>query len=203
MYAKRFGFIITAALLISTRVEAKTVTAAWDPNTDQVTAGYRLYWDNQPQGGSDGAYAFSADVGTATSHQVNLLPGSTYYFVVTAYDSDGQEGPPSAEAFVALPNEPPSLTNPGRQTSVMGDNVSLQLIASDPNGDPLTYMATGLPPSLTIDPSTGRISGVVSSVAGRYTVTATVSDGAAQDRETFEWVIAPVGILSGPVGALP
>src|SRR5688572_18434699 len=119
MYAKRIGSILAAVLLVSTCVEARSVTAVWDANTDGVTVGYRLYWESQPQGGGDG-YTFSADVGNATSHQVDLIPGATYYFVVTAYDSSGYEGPPSHEAFITLPNDPPSLTNPGMQTSGTG-----------------------------------------------------------------------------------
>src|SRR5688572_18501001 len=145
MYAKRIGFVLAAVLLVSIRAEARTVTAVWDANTDELTVGYRLHWDNQPNGGGDG-YAFSVDVGTATSHDVDLIPGSTYYFVVTAYDAGGLDGPPSNEAFVTLPNEPPVLTNPGSQRSAWNANVSLQLVANDPDGDPLTYLATNLPP---------------------------------------------------------
>jgi hypothetical protein len=199
MYAKRIGFVLAAALLVSIRVEARTVTAVWDANTDELTAGYRLHWDNQPNGGGDG-YAFSVDVGNATSHEVDLIPGSTYYFVVTAYDAGGLDGPPSNEAFVTLPNEPPVLTNPGAQTSAWNANVSLQLVANDPDGDPLTYLATNLPPSLRIDPSSGTISGVVTAAVGMFTVTVTASDGAAQHQESFEWRITPVDVGVRPLG---
>ena len=53
----------------------------------------------------------------------------------------------------------PVLTNPGAQTSTVGAVVDLALSASDPNGDVLTYAATGLPPGLAIDASSGRITG--------------------------------------------
>jgi hypothetical protein len=59
-------------------------------------------------------------------------------------------------------NDPPVVTNPGGQFGVEGDNVTLQIDATD--ADPctgLTYSATGLPPSLTIDPNSGLITGTL------------------------------------------
>ena len=39
--------------------------------------------------------------------------------------------------------------------------VELALVASDGNGDVLTFSATGLPPGLTIAPATGLIAGTL------------------------------------------
>ena len=39
----------------------------------------------------------------------------------------------------------PSLANPGNQSGQAGTSVSVQLSATDPNGDTLTYSASGLP----------------------------------------------------------
>ena len=47
---------------------------------------------------------------------------------------------------------------------------------SDPNGDPLTYSANGLPGGLTISPTTGLISGTPS-VSGTFGIIVTASDG--------------------------
>jgi PKD repeat protein/N-acetylneuraminic acid mutarotase len=52
-----------------------------------------------------------------------------------------------------------NVTNPGTQNNNEGDVVSLQIQANGAN----TYSASGLPPTLTIDPATGLISGTVSS----------------------------------------
>lgn len=58
------------------------------------------------------------------------------------------------------PNSAPVVSNPGPQFNVEGDNVSLQVTASDADAcSGLTYSATGLPPSLAIDSNTGLISG--------------------------------------------
>ena len=71
--------------------------------------------------------------------------------------------------------------------------MSLQLAASDPDGNPLTYSATGLPAGLGINPNTGLISGTLTfTSAGTYTVTATASDGAATDSKAFSWTVTDV-----------
>ena len=44
-----------------------------------------------------------------------------------------------------LPNRPPVLANPGAQSNAEGDIVGLQLNASDPDGNVLTFSASGLP----------------------------------------------------------
>jgi hypothetical protein len=68
--------------------------------------------------------------------------------------------------------------------------VALPLVASDADGDRLTYSATGLPPGLTIDAATGLIAGTLTRASvGTYTVTATVSDGSATAAQTFPWTV--------------
>ena len=52
----------------------------------------------------------------------------------------------------ALTNRPPTLTDPGPQTNTEGASVTLPLTGTDPDGDPLTFSASGLPASLAINP---------------------------------------------------
>src|SRR5207247_5565805 len=62
--------------------------------------------------------------------------------------------------------------------------------ATDPNGDALTFSATGMPTGLTIDEASGLISGVVSSSAAAsspYSVTVTASDGTNTGSASFTW----------------
>jgi hypothetical protein len=88
-------------------------------------------------------------------------------------------------------NEPPVLTNPGSQFSVEGDAVSLDLVATDPNEDAISFDATNLPDGLSVDPGTGRISGTVSvgaSANAPFAVTITATDpGGLIDSESFSW----------------
>ncbi len=73
----------------------------------------------------------------------------------------------------------PLVTNPGAQSGVDGESVSLQVIASDGNPDPcgpLTYEALDLPPSLSINPGTGLISGTLLSGTGGGTAGAFIEE---------------------------
>lgn len=61
-----------------------------------------------------------------------------------------------------ISNLPPEVTNPGDQTNVEGETISLPISATAPEqGQTLTYSAEGLPAGLTIDPDTGVISGMI------------------------------------------
>ncbi len=80
----------------------------------------------------------------------------------------------------------PVIVNPGNQFYDINDDVQLQILASDTDSQGgLTYTASGLPPSLSIDSNTGLISGTVTTANGDYSVTVTVSDGSLSSEETF------------------
>ena len=84
----------------------------------------------------------------------------------------------------------------------MASSVSVTATATDANsGDTLTYSASSLPTGLSINSSTGAITGTPSA-AGSYSMTVTVSDGTATDSESFTWTITAnnVPVLS-PIGA--
>ncbi len=82
-----------------------------------------------------------------------------------------------------------TVTNPGNQSDLAGTAVDLQIAASDADNSTLTYAASGLPEGLSIAPSSGVISGTVTTAAGSdVTVTATDSGGHAADT-TFTWTV--------------
>jgi hypothetical protein len=84
-----------------------------------------------------------------------------------------------------------SVTNPGNRTGTVGTATSLTLTASGGTGS-YTWSATGLPPGLSLNTSTGVISGTPTA-AGTYTVTATATSGGQSGSTTFTWTINPTG----------
>lgn len=86
-----------------------------------------------------------------------------------------------------IPTPSPAMTvvNPGTQNTYLPDRVSLQMQATGGSGS-YTWSATGLPPGLTIDTTTGLISGTPR--VGSYNVTVTAVGG-GQASTTFTWRI--------------
>ncbi|MFL4902245.1 M4 family metallopeptidase [Streptomyces sp. MMS24-I2-30] len=86
-----------------------------------------------------------------------------------------------------------SVTNPGSQSSTVGTAVNLQISASSTNGGALTYSATGLPAGLSINGSTGLISGTPTT-AGSNSTTVTVKDSTgATGTASFTWTVNSTG----------
>jgi len=101
----------------------------------------------------------------------------------------------------SAPNLPPLVTSPGNQQGLEGDVVSLQIAASDPDGDDaaLSYAASGLPDGLSIDPASGLISGTIAagtSVDSPFAVTVSVSDAADSTDVNFNWLVSEPGDIN-------
>ncbi|MFN8109208.1 MAG: putative Ig domain-containing protein [Thermoleophilia bacterium] len=119
----------------------------------------------------------------------------TLAVVVTDADSPPASDSEIITVTVTEVNRAPVLSPLTDRTSGEGDAVSLPLTALDPDipDQPLTWSATGLPPGLAIDPTTGVISGTIpvgAAAGGPYTTTVTVTDpGGLSDRATFAWTV--------------
>ncbi|MBX3326709.1 MAG: fibronectin type III domain-containing protein [Nitrospira sp.] len=85
----RAGFFISIRVLVGPSIDSEdrsdsSVTLKW--NASNGTLGYRLYI-----GSRSNSYQQVADVGLLTTSMVSNLSGdTTYYFVVTAYNSVGE-----------------------------------------------------------------------------------------------------------------
>ncbi len=142
---------------------------------------------------------FSANGGTLTvqapARAGDAPPG---YYMIFAIDSAGVPSVAqiAAMGIAANPNPAvvPTITNPGNQATLVNSGVNLQLAASDPNGDTLSYAATGLPPGLVLNTATGLVSGAPSAT-GSYSVVVTASDGVNVASASFVWAVSVPGSL--------
>jgi hypothetical protein len=95
-----------------------------------------------------------------------------------------------------------SITSPGSQTSSVGASVNLAIQGASAAGNPLTWSAPGLPVGLTINASTGTITGTPTTVAV-YNPTIIAKDvTGAHHSLQFTWTInsAVTGAIKGQHG---
>ncbi|MDI1461574.1 family 43 glycosylhydrolase [Catellatospora sp. KI3] len=84
-----------------------------------------------------------------------------------------------------------TVTNPGNRSNTVNTSASLTLAASGGTGS-YTWSASGLPAGLSLNTSTGVVSGTPSTVA-TYTVTVTATSGGVSGSATFTWTITSGG----------
>ena len=108
---------------------------------------------------------------------------------------------PSAFAETAItiteaPNTAPSVTFPGNQSFSVGDSVDVHVVATDAQGDQLTWTVDTLPAGLDLVRSTGRIVGNPT-IPGTSQSVITVSDGDLSASVTISWNISLQSTVSG------
>jgi hypothetical protein len=122
-------------------------------------------------------------------HFTGTSPAQDLYLAVTVCNGSG-----SSNTI--------SVTNPGSQTSPVTVAITpLQIVASDTDSSQtLTYSATGLPTGLTVNATTGVISGTPTTTTGSpFTVHVTVHDTTgAVGSTTFTWTIHNLVTVTNP-----
>jgi serine protease len=127
----------------------------------------------------------------------DLTTGTGTFAVQTTWANDGSSNNGACEGSHPIVSNgggggnTVTVTNPGNKTGTVGTAVSLQISASDSaSGQTLTYSASGLPAGLSINSSSGLISGTPTT-ANTYSVTVTATDTTgAHGSASFTWTIS-------------
>ncbi len=175
--------------------------------------------DRDPDGDPLTITAAAAQNGTVTINPngtIRYVPNAGFNGTdtITYTISDGQGGTSTATVTVAVAdvNDTPLSSAIGNQTNLDSQVIALPVAGafSDPDGDTLTYSATGLPAGLTINPTTGVISGTIDHSAsqpngGNYSVVVTASDGrGGSASSSFTWAVSnPAPVASNDTATTP
>lgn len=102
---------LAAALLLCLVSHASSIRLAWDPSPT-LGVQYRLYAHTNTFAGLNLSNAtVRLDAGTNRTATVsNIVAGSVWFFVVTAYDTNGLESVPSDELSAVIPQAPGRLS---------------------------------------------------------------------------------------------
>ena len=186
--------MIFPVLLFATVTSADQVILQWNANTEPDLAGYIVYWDSDQAGPpyvnnqimtlSDDE---NPDIQVVEKTITGLMSGTTYWFVVTAYNTENLESGFSNEVSHTT-NQAPVLDPIGPKNLDEGDTLEFVVTASDPDGDALTFSAGNLPLGASFDPATQSFIWVTDyDDSGTYDVLFTVTDNglpSASDSET-------------------
>jgi len=158
---------------------AETITDAF-PTTGWITSG----------GYENGDLCAWISSGSGAATNLALTTGT--FAVQGTYANDASGGSGDCETSHPIISNSITVTSPGDQTSTAGVPIApLRVSASDSSaGQTLTYSAQNLPKGLSIDPTTGVISGTPTTPAAGAGVSVTVSDGmGATGSTSFSWTV--------------
>jgi hypothetical protein len=148
---------------------------------------------------------------TGTPTNADVTNGPVYGVTVTANDGNGGSVDDSFNITISNTNDAPQVTAPtGPQSFAQNEIVNLNagVAFTDPDGDSMTFSATGLPASLVINTSTGLIAGTITNddwLNGPvYNASVTADDGnGGQATDNFNITITNVNdppTVTAPTG---
>jgi YD repeat-containing protein len=125
------------------------------------------------------------------------LPGR---YVAQLIVHDGQLPSEPETVTITTENRPPVLAPLAEQRVVVGTTLTLQLSATDPDGDPLTFTVEPLPAHASLNATTGLFTFTpVEAQVGTLPLTFTVSDGDRTDAQAVDITVErPVPVCLAP-----
>ena len=150
---------------------------------------------SQPSG------AFTASSNAISSSMKTFLAPVLFLLPLVLPLHAGNVGNFTPPVLPAPLTPPPPATPRINGPSVFGARPGSPVLYSIPaTGDrPMSFAADGLPPSLSLDPNTGRISGVLAD-KGTYPVTLHATNGQGSDEKKFRFIVGDRIALTPPMG---
>ena len=187
---------VTLTTPTTTVAGAFTVTANFSETVTGLAAGELSVTNGSASSPSGSGTSFTWTVTPSGYGTISVqLPAGM------AQDAAGNTNTASNTLSVSWPqpNRAPVVNTPATQSTTRGNPVSLTIAGSDPDGQALTWSASGLPLGLSINSSNGTISGTVSaSAVAAYNVTVSATDRALSTSVSFTWnTTAPVATGNG------
>ncbi len=196
---------------VGTSSSGTTVDHVWGSSTN--TWGSSDWWSSQGSGSGSGG---GSSTGGSNSGGYDLYVAYSGFYQDAGYDAGwrwgvgwpgaGRNGPLGPSAFsgvgyVFAPGDPVSVADVSDQSGTEGQTVSLQVQASDWSGAAMTYSAAGLPTGLSINTTSGLITGTIefgAAATGVFGVTVTATDANGNsDSRVFLWSVGdPVSVAS-------
>ncbi|HEX8971707.1 Ig domain-containing protein [Oryzihumus sp.] len=159
--------------------------------SDQNPAGG---WTNQVTGSSYNGQENADECAWISSGQgasANVSMGNGSYAMQSTWSNDTNRCDITHATVGGSTGNTVTVTNPGNQTGTVGTATSLQITATDSaSGQTLTYSASGLPAGLSINSSTGLISGTPTTAATYSTVVTATDTTGAKGTASFSWTIS-------------
>lgn len=191
------GGIVNASFLWVVNETVNAGPTIVDPGNQTHIIGDSVTLNIEATDPNDDALFYSANglpIGLTINSETGVISGTADkigLYAVSVFADDGRGGIASAAfvwSVIEVPNQLPSVVNPGTQTNLIEETVNLQIEASDGDGDSLLYIATDLPAGLSINSATGKIDGTLQD-EGAYLVKIAVYDGTDTVEITFIWEV--------------
>ena len=168
-------------------LSSSQINLNWSASIDNMgVTGYVIYRDE----------IIIAETASLSYSDIELQPGTTYAYQVSAYDAAGNESEKTSEVQALTLNSmnySPVLDLIEDKTVNEGQVLKFTIIATDPEGDALTYSASNLPRGAAFKNRTFTWTPDYTQ-AGVYNVTFSVSDGKLIDSQTVKMEAGNVDI---------
>ena len=187
--------VLATASGVLAAAKPKITSATTASGTVGVAFSYQITADQAIPPGGWGATGLPA--GLTVNTNTGLISGTptaagTYSVTISATNANGTG---TATLTLTINPPPPVITSPGTATGTVGVAFSYQITATN---NPTSFNATGLPGGLTVNTTTGLISGTPTT-AGTYPVTISASNSGGTGTATLVITInTPPPVITSP-----